>query len=76
MNQRDKKVCPTIRKGLATPLVACMLHPLHAYYLDNVSYKLFSSCNIGTSGLPDMYTRGPQGVHIRQTTSAHVTTIM
>ena len=32
---------------------------------------------MGTSGLPDMYTRGlrAEGVHIRQTTRAHVTTI-
>ena len=44
---------------------------------------LFNSCNTGTSGLPDMYTRstraaGPRasGVHIRQATSACVTTIM
>ena len=37
-----------------------------------------NSCNMGTGGLPDMYTRGPraEGVHIRQTTSAHVTTDM
>ena len=50
------------------------------------SYKivyLLYSCNMGTSGLPDMYTQnqratGPrtEGVHIRQTTSAHVTTVM
>ena len=38
---------------------------------------LHSICNIGTRGLPDMYTLGPaalgpQGVHIRQTTRAHV----
>ena len=33
---------------------------------------------MGMSGLPDMYTRGSraEGVHIRQTTSAHVTTDM
>ena len=44
---------------------------------------IFNSCNMGTSVLPDMYTRitraaGPrdEGVHIRQNTSAHVTTIM
>ena len=41
-----------------------------------------NSCNMGTSGLPDIYTQstraaGPRadGVYIRQTTSAHVTTI-
>ena len=39
---------------------------------------LHSICNMGTCGLPDMYTLspqacGPQGVHIRQTTHAHVT---
>ena len=41
------------------------------------------SCNMGTSGLPDIYTQstraaGPRagGVYIRQTTSAHVTTVM
>ena len=32
---------------------------------------------MGMSGLPDMYTLGPwaSGVHIRQATHAHVTTI-
>ena len=42
-----------------------------------------NSCNTGTSGLPDMYTRSPraagpraEGGHIRQATSACVTTIM
>ena len=50
---------------------------IHAYVL------LCNSCNTGTSGLPDMYTRSPraagpraEGGHIRQTTSACVTTIM
>ena len=44
---------------------------------------LLYSCNMGTSGLPDIYTQstraaGPraEGVYIRQTTSAHVTTVM
>jgi len=43
----------------------------------------FYSCNMGTSGLPDMYIRCPRAagpgatdVHIRQITSAYVTTIM
>ena len=37
----------------------------------------FNSCNMGMSGLPDKYTRGLRMyVHIRQTKSAHVTTIM
>ena len=47
-------------------------------------YKtLFDSCNMGTSDLPDMYAQSPRaagprakGIHIRQITSAHVTTIM
>ena len=34
---------------------------------------LHSICDMGTHGLSDMYTLGPQGVHIRQTTCAHVT---
>ena len=41
-----------------------------------------NSCNIGTRGLPDIYTLSPRacgpcalGVYIRQTTRAHVTTI-
>ena len=44
---------------------------------------LFDSCNMGTSDLPDMYVQSPraagpraEGIHIRQFTSAHVTTIM
>ena len=43
----------------------------------------FDSCNMGTSDLPDMYAQSPraagpraEGIHIRQITSAHVTTIM
>ena len=34
---------------------------------------LHSICIMGTRGLPDMYTLGPRGVHIRQTTRARVT---
>ena len=41
---------------------------------------LHGICNMGTRGLPDMYILGPRacgpralGVHIRQTTRAHVT---
>ena len=34
---------------------------------------LHSIYNMGTCGLPDMYTLRPQGVHIRQTTRAYVT---
>ena len=41
-----------------------------------------NSCNMGTRGLPDIYTLSPRacgpralGVYIRQTTRAHVTTI-
>ena len=44
--------------------------------------KVHNSCNIGTRGLPDIYTLSPRacgpcasGVYIRQTTRAHVTTI-
>ena len=43
----------------------------------------YYSCNVGMSGLPDIYTQstraaGPRakGVYIRQTMSAHVTTAM
>ena len=41
-------------------------------------YCTSDSCNIGTSDLPDMYDQSPraEGIHIRQITSAHVTTIM
>ena len=36
-----------------------------------------NSCNMGTRGLPDIYTLSPRalGVYIRQTTCAHVTTV-
>ena len=38
-----------------------------------------NGCNMCTHGLPDMYTLSPHsqasGIHIRQTTCAHVTTI-
>ena len=49
-----------------------------------LSYKqvVHNSCNMGTHGLPDIYTLSPWacgccalGVYIRQTTHAHVTTI-
>jgi len=38
---------------------------------------IFYSCNMGTSDLPDMYSQSPRaaGIHIRQITHAHVTTI-
>ena len=46
-------------------------------------YVVCNSCNIGTSDLPDMYAQslraaGPraEGIHIRQITSAYVTTNM
>ena len=42
-----------------------------------------NSCNMGARDLPDMYTRSPraagprdEGIHIRQITSAHVTSNM
>ena len=36
---------------------------------------IFSICNVGMSGLPDMYTKNPraEGEYIRYTSSAHVT---
>ena len=44
---------------------------------------IFNSYTMGTSGLPDIYTRSPraagpraEGVYIRRTTSAHDITIM
>ena len=44
---------------------------------------IFNSYTMGTSGLPDIYTRSPraagpraEGVYIRRTTSAHGITIM
>ena len=53
---------------------------LKFYKSVNIPHKVltFNSCNTGTRGLPDMYTRSPRadGVHIRQATSACVTTIM
>ena len=37
---------------------------------------LCNSCNMGARDLPDMYAHGPQGIHIRQIMSAHVTSDM
>ena len=39
---------------------------------------LCNGCNMAMRDLPDMYTRGPrdEGIHIRQITNGHVTTIM
>ena len=46
----------------------------------NLYIHLCNSYNMGTSSLPDMYARSPraaglraEGIHIRQSTSAHVT---
>ena len=40
--------------------------------------QVANSCNIGISDLPDMYAQSPraEGIHIRQITSAYVTTNM
>ena len=45
--------------------------------------NLCNSCNMGMSALPDMYSQSPraagpraEGIHIRQSMSAHVTTNM
>ena len=50
------------------------------YVVVNVNYNYICySYTMGTSGLPDMYTRGgprAEGLHIRQTTSAHGITDM
>ena len=47
-------------------------------YSEKTEWFTFYSCNMGTSGLPDMYVQSPraEGIHIRQITSAHVTAIM
>ena len=59
---------------LLIAIVWC-LRPINKWYI-------IHSCNMGTHGLPDIYTLSPQacspcslGVYIRQTTRAHVTTI-
>ena len=42
------------------------------------SYILCNGCSMAMGDLPDMYARGPRaaGIHIRQITNGHVTTIM
>ena len=55
-------------------------NPLDSFDLKCESVT-FSICNMGTSGLLDMYTpkhegRRAEGVHIRYTMSAHVTNAM
>ena len=46
-------------------------------YISTVCVYIISY-NMGTSALPDMYARSPraEGIHIRQSTSAHVITDM
>ena len=45
--------------------------------LNNFFSSVFYSCNMGTGDLPDMYARNPRAqLHIRQITSAHVTSVM
>ena len=46
-------------------------------------HDICNSCNMAMRDLPDMYTRSPraagprdEGIHIRQITNGHVTTIM
>ena len=43
---------------------------------DILNQDICNSCNIGTSDLPDMYAQSlrAEGIHIRQITSAYVTT--
>jgi len=53
---------------------------LHSYWQQGYQpWKCYiiRICNMGTHDLPDMYARSPQalGIHIRQITRAHVTTI-
>ena len=50
---------------------------------DSINTIICISYNMGTSALPDMYARSPraagpraEGIHIRQSTSAHVITNM
>ena len=56
---------------------------IYIYIYIYICIYILYSCNMGTSGLPDIYTQstraaGPkaEGAYIRQTTSAHVTTVM
>ena len=55
---------------------------VYCYYLVPYKKVVHNSCNMGTCGLPDIYTLSPQacgpralGVYIRQTTHGHVKTI-
>ena len=47
-------------------------------HLSSRAFVLFYSCNMGIRDLLDMYAQSPRaaGIHIRQITSAHVTSIM
>ena len=61
----------------------CMDIKLNVLFQPRVGKKLSNSCNTGMSALPDMYARSPraagpraEGIHIRQSTSACVTTNM
>ena len=62
------------------PVVCTWFNKQHELYA--IKNKLIcNSCNIGTSDLPDMYAQSPraaglraEGIHIRQITSAYVTT--
>ena len=59
---------------------------MKAFYRRALLYvynTIIYSCNMGMSGLPDLYTQstratGPraEGIYIRQTTSAYLTTVM
>ena len=72
---------PITSQYMGEPLPFVVNGFLHTKYSDKFKKALLYSCNISTSGLPDIYTQstraaGPRVVYIRQTTSAHVTTVM
>ena len=61
-------------------LLIAIIWCLHGFL--SCKQVIHNSCNMGTHGLPDIYTLSPRvcgpralGVYIRQTTCAHVTTI-
>ena len=47
-------------------------------YVDSTATDICNSCNMVMNDSPDMYAQSPraEGIHIRQITSAHVTTNM
>ena len=73
-------ICIKVRKQAKLKF---QLSEMLKFLKNEAGRRLLYSCNMGMNGLPDIYTESTraaglraEGVYIRQTTRAHVTTVM